>query len=53
MTGVYGVSLRIHSKYGKIRTKKTTFLDTFHAVTVQNTNTNSGGILNLITRWIL
>ena len=28
----YFVSLRIQSEYGKIRTKKTPYLDTFHAV---------------------
>ena len=30
----HGVSLRIQSKGGKIRTRKTPYLDTFHAVTI-------------------
>ena len=31
-TNIYSVNLRIQSKYGKIRTKKTLYFDTFHAV---------------------
>ena len=31
----YGVSLRIHSECGKIRTRKTPNTDTFHAVYVK------------------
>ena len=34
----YEVSLRIHSECGKIRTRKTPHLDTFHAVLVPFTN---------------
>ena len=29
---IYGVNLRILSEYRKIRTRKTSYLDTFHAV---------------------
>ena len=29
------VSLRIQSEYGKMRTKKTSYLDTFHAVIIK------------------
>ena len=31
-TVIYGLNLRIQSKYGKIRTRKTPYLDTFYAV---------------------
>ena len=34
-TDIYGVNLCVQSKYGKIRTRKTPYLDTFHAVLVE------------------
>ena len=35
-TGIYAVNLRIQSEYRKMRTRKTPYLETFHAVTVHN-----------------
>ena len=35
-TEIHSVSLRIHSKYGKIQIRKTPNTDTFHAVNVFN-----------------
>ena len=39
-TARYGVSLRIQYKYGKVRTRKTTNTDTFHAVNIAWTSAN-------------
>ena len=36
-TKIYGINLRIQSKYGKIRTRETPYLDTFCAV-LSNSN---------------
>ena len=42
-TEIYGIDLLIHSKYGKIQTRKSPYLDTFHAMinfTIMNCGVN-------------
>ena len=50
-TVIYGVNFPIQSEYGKIRTRKTPYLDTFHAVIYTFFTTIAHGFLTLMT-WL-
>ena len=52
-TGIYGVNLRTPSECRKIRTRKTPYLDTFHAVPIkQNVNVSHAETINQNTKYL-
>ena len=49
----YGVSLHIQSEYGKIRTRKTPNMETFHALLMRNVSLYpTGNIWQCLTRFV-